>query len=64
MRQDAHKHRLIICAQVSEDFSNVRGGKSTEDFAELVEIPLPDQFDQFRLKQTADHSRKSNRAAR
>jgi len=27
----------------------------------LIEVPLPDQFDQLRLKQTADHAQKANR---
>ena len=61
MRQDAKQDRLVIGAKVAEDFRDVGGRKTAEDFAELIEVPLPDQFGQLRLKQTADHSQKSNR---
>src|SRR5439155_19947419 len=62
--QDAKQHSLVVCAQVTQDFGNIGCGKIREDLAKLIEVPLPDQFNQLRLKQTADHAHKSNRGGK
>ena len=65
VRQNAHEDRFIVRAQVGKNLGNIRRGETAEYLAELIEIPLPNQFDQFRFKQAADHSRgiKSRRTA-
>src|SRR5439155_11185003 len=62
--QDAKQHSLVVCAQVTQDFGNIGCGKIREDLAKLIEVPLPDQLNQLRLKQTADHAHKSNRGGK
>jgi hypothetical protein len=54
--EDSHEHRFVVRAQIGKDFRDIGRGEFGQDFAKLCEIALANQFDQFGLKQAANHA--------
>ena len=61
MRQDAHEHGFIVGIEIGKDFGNVGRRKLGQNFAELGEIALANQLDQFGLEKVPNHAT-SNKA--
>src|SRR5947207_3248142 len=55
MEKNAQQHSFVVQLKVEEDFRKVRRRKAAENFAQLREIALLNQFLQFRPEQVADH---------
>ena len=56
LEENAPQHCFVVGAEIGQNLRNIRRGKFDENFAELVEIALANQFGELRLEQVSDHA--------